>query len=166
MNYTSKARGKEMRRTSGAKERLFLMAVLAVLVAPSAHPQTTNFLEVVQTGTPQDVKAAIGNGADVNVRDLEGYTPLMYACFNVRFDLIPMLLKAGADINAQNAFGNTALMIAAMYNSIPDGIIALLDAGADAKLKNNKAQTAFDLAKMNWQLEGTEAYRRLQQASE
>jgi hypothetical protein len=136
---------------------------------PSAKPayaQTANFFAVVQAGMPLDVQAAISNGADVNARDSEESTPLMGACYYQRNEVIIILLKAGADINAQDAFGHSALMWAAMYNEVPDTITTLLDAGADAKLKDKKGQTAFDYAKLNWRLKDTEAYRRLQEASE
>ena len=37
------------------------------------------FLEVVETGTPQEVQAAISKGADVNAKADNGGTPLMRA---------------------------------------------------------------------------------------
>jgi hypothetical protein len=48
------------------KKRIVFAVVLAVLMAASAYAQTKQLFAVVQTGTPQDVKAAIDKGADVN----------------------------------------------------------------------------------------------------
>jgi hypothetical protein len=47
------------------KKRI-VVVVLAVLIAASAYGQTTGLFELVKTGTPQDVQAAISKGADVN----------------------------------------------------------------------------------------------------
>jgi len=53
---------------------------------------------LVRTGTPQQVQAAINQGADLEARDKEGMTALMYAAaLNPNAEVIMRLLKAGAD---------------------------------------------------------------------
>ena len=149
---------------SKMKKRIVLVVVLAVLLAASAYAQTTNFFQLVNTGTVQDVEAAIRNGADVNALDLNGMTPLMWAGSP---EVVAALLKAGADINAQDSYyGRTTLMGWIIYTEDPEAINVLLDAGADAKVKDKAGKTALDYAKENWRFKGTEAYRRLQEASE
>ena len=44
--------------------------------------------------------------------------------------------------------------------------MALLKAGANAKAKDGKEKTAFDYAKANKMLKGTDALRQLQEASQ
>jgi ankyrin repeat protein len=56
-------------------------------------------------------------------------------------------------------------MVAARYNQNPEVITTLLKAGADAKAKDSAGKTAFDYAKNNDRLEGTDAYSQLQEAS-
>ncbi len=51
------------------------------------------------------------------------------------------LIKAGININAQDKFGNTALMYMALRPNIAQ---CLLDAGADSTIKNNSRKTVFD----------------------
>ena len=75
--------------------------------------------------------------------------------------LINVLLRAGADIEARNA----ALIRTAWRNPNPEVITVLLKAGADAKAKNKEGQTAFDNAKYNENLKGTDALRQLEEAS-
>ena len=75
-------------------------------------------------------------------------------------------LEAGADINAHEADGTTALIRAANVNDHPEVIITLLKAGADAKAKDGEGKTALDYAKGNESLQGTDAYRMLEQASQ
>jgi len=45
------------------------------------------------------IKTLVKNGADVNVLDIHGKTPLMYACENKNMEVITYLIKYGADVN-------------------------------------------------------------------
>ncbi len=76
-----------------------------------------------------------------------------------------VLLAAAADVNALNIFGGTPLMYAAEYNPNPDVITTLLKAGADAKAKDKAGKTAFDYAQANAKLKGSNAYRKLNEAT-
>jgi ankyrin repeat protein len=59
-----------------------------------------------------------------------------------------LLLNHGADVNAKNDQGKTALMIAAKHSNA--GLVeALLQRNADAKLLDNQNKTALDIAKDN-----------------
>jgi ankyrin repeat protein len=59
-----------------------------------------------------------------------------------------LLLNHGADVNAKNDQGKTALMIAAKHSNT--GLIeALLQRNADSKLLDNQNKTALDIAKDN-----------------
>ncbi len=80
--------------------------------------------------------------------------------------MIATLLKAGADIEARDNDGRTALMWAAGHNPNSEVIMALLKAGANANAKDSKEKTAFDYAKANKMLKGTDALRQLQEASQ
>ena len=56
-------------------------------------------------------------------------------------------------------------MFAALYNPNPEVITTLLKAGAKAKAKDSKGKTAFDYAKANKKLKGTDALRQFKEAS-
>ena len=112
---------------------------------------------------PKVISLLIAAGAEVNARNKSGFTPLMFAAGNPNSEVISVLLAAGANINARNKSGFTPLIFAAAVNENPEVIIVLLDAGADGKAKcENK--TAFDYAKYNEHLKGTETYWRLNEA--
>ena len=82
-------------------------------------------------------------GADIEARDNDGMTALMYAAANNRNpEVITSLLKAGADVNAQSRYGVTALMYAA-NNKNPAVITTLLKAGADIEARDNDGRTAL-----------------------
>src|SRR5208337_1384591 len=105
------------------------------VVLASAYAQTTDFFSLAMSGTPQDVKAAIDHGANVNAHDMRDEyqrTPLMDAAgFNQKPEVITTLLNAGADLKAQDKNGSTALIYAAGNNQNPAVITTLLKAGAD-----------------------------------
>ena len=58
-------------------------------------------------------------------------------------EIVKRLIRAGADVNAKNVEGNTALMLALDYYHVIDTLIA---AGADTSLTNNVGFTALKLA--------------------
>lgn len=45
------------------------------------------------------------------VQDKYGWTPLHAACYKKDFRLFEVLLRAGADINARDKYGNSPLMV-------------------------------------------------------
>lgn len=45
------------------------------------------------------VKCLVEAGADVNAQSIHGHTPIMYAAFQQKFDVISYLIDHGADIN-------------------------------------------------------------------
>ena len=78
---------------------------------------------------PQNVpliRALINAGADVNVTDADGDTPLMLSAMASKKETIRLLLDKGADINARTSEGTTALYCAVpnMDVSIPQILVA------------------------------------------
>ena len=132
------------------KKRIVVAFALGVIVAlSSTYAQTTDFFELVATGTPQSVQTAIDHGEDVNAPDnLFGWPPLTWAAaINQNPEVITTLLKAGADVNAPERInGWTALMYAATLNKNPDVITVLLKAGADVNARNKDGTTPLILA--------------------
>ncbi|MBR5915443.1 MAG: SUMF1/EgtB/PvdO family nonheme iron enzyme [Spirochaetia bacterium] len=75
-------------------------------------------------------------------------TILMNACVKGKNDIVELLIKAGADVNAQDEYGRTALMIACREGN-KDIVNALLAASADIKIKKNDGATAYAIAYTN-----------------
>lgn len=89
------------------------------------------------------IQAALADGADVNARDPEHQeTPLMLT----RSEAAARLpLDHGADINAQEDEGRTALMRAVAAVSV-DEVRRVLALGADPNLRDSNRRTALSLA--------------------
>jgi hypothetical protein len=73
--------------------------------------------------------ALLDHGADVNVRGMHGATPLIDAAMRDRARMIALLAARGADLEARDALGYTALQ-RATQNRYEDSVRALLAAGA------------------------------------
>jgi ankyrin repeat protein len=81
---------------------------------------------------------------DVNARQPDGATPLLWAAFEGDVPEAARLLKAGADINAVNNYGVNALLLAADISNT-ELIQLLLKNGADANSANADNETALHL---------------------
>jgi len=87
-------------------------------------------------------KRLIALDADVNKT---GWAPLHYAASAGHVEVVKLLLKHSAYIDAESPNKTTPLMMAAMYGN-PQSVELLLEEGADASLKNDKGMTALDFA--------------------
>jgi quinoprotein dehydrogenase-associated probable ABC transporter substrate-binding protein len=119
----------------------------------------------IESGKFLAAKALIELGANVNAAaGADRVTPLMVAASQLAVgeaakeierrqglrstDIATALIERGADVNAANAHGITALMIASARGNIPM-LGLLLEAGADPNLKSKAGKTAIDIAREN-----------------
>ena len=99
-------------------------------------------LMYAETTTSSDsVSLLLKAGANPNHKSFRGDTPLMVSAMSQLFD--GDLAGAGADVNAANTDGTTALMILAAKGE-GDEVRDALKAGADASLRDSNGRTALD----------------------
>jgi hypothetical protein len=128
----------------------FVSSAEAAQKKKSAVMSADDFVGLCATATPGEVQAAIDAGADVNARDMEGWTALMCAAqSNDNPEVISVLAEAGAEIDAPDNDGRTPLMCAAQGNANPEIVPALLKAGADLNAKDKEGKTALILVGEN-----------------
>ncbi len=75
-------------------------------------PTVTELMRASKLGDPVLVKKLLAEGAQVNARDQNGATALMYACAahsEASSGVLEALLSAGADVNLADRSGTTAL---------------------------------------------------------
>lgn len=96
-------------------------------------------------GDLKRVQELLAAGANVNVREDSGHTPLMNACTSdKRVEIVRALINAKADINTRSNSGQTALMMASRcaYHD-PVVVEELLRAGAEVNAVDNLGSTAL-----------------------
>lgn len=97
------------------------------------------------------LRLVLKHGGDPNlVAPRSGEAPLFFAVAPDGKHNIPLLLRAGANLNMQDKDGNTALMMAATYNQY-DAAYELLQAGANYKLKDTSGHDVRILIDMSIQ---------------
>ncbi|NOU16601.1 MAG: ankyrin repeat domain-containing protein [Bacteroidales bacterium] len=101
-------------------------------------------------------KYCIKNGADVNLPDSEGDTPLHDACLHDNLEIVKLLIEHGAEVNVANKFDKRPIAQAISRNPINLELIEyLLIHGADSHIQEKYALndprrttfTAYDYAK-------------------
>ena len=96
--------------------------------------------------TPNELQAMINSGANVNAKGYNGATPLHAAAGVGNAEVIPVLVQAGADVNAKvNNTGSTPLYFAAQFGRV-EVIPALVKAGANVNAKADKGFTPLHAA--------------------
>ncbi|KAM5138803.1 SH3 and multiple ankyrin repeat domains protein 2 isoform 2-T2 [Mantella aurantiaca] len=117
----------------------------------------TPFTLAAQMDNSIDVIKALRNGgAHLDFRSKDGMTALhkaaraktqntLVACRNGHYQHLEHLLFYGANMGAQNASGNTALHICALYNQDSCARV-LLFRGANKEIKNYNSQSPFQVA--------------------
>lgn len=111
------------------------------MMASAAETPFNDFFIALRNGNAAEVKVWLNKGADANILDERGETPLMLA---VRFDdnveVVRLLLRARAKTYLRSPYGETALMLA-VYNGFPKSVAALLSGGTDISETNRQGWT-------------------------
>ncbi|CAG5115460.1 unnamed protein product [Candidula unifasciata] len=101
-------------------------------------------------GNVRLVTTLLEQGADVNVAEEDGMSPLHILCNSekhsfVRIKIAKLLLRHKIDINMQDFYGRTALLLACHKNQI--GLVDLLiHAGCDVNIPDKNGDTPFIVA--------------------
>jgi len=98
-------------------------------------------LEAVLNSNAACVKALLEQGADANITDRAGITPLMLAVNDPA--KLELLLERGANVNAVSAAGRSALLLAAAQPRALPTVKLLLSKGAQVNQQDENGYTAL-----------------------
>jgi ankyrin repeat protein len=87
------------------------------------------FQNLIKKGDLVAIRKLVESGADINIQNHNGWTPLMDAAMRGRVSIIEYLLSKGADVKPVNTTDASALAYAALSGECRS-IQILLDAGA------------------------------------
>ncbi|HJR57883.1 MAG TPA: ankyrin repeat domain-containing protein [Vicinamibacterales bacterium] len=118
---------------------VLLLATLAVPIRSFAGPDSS-LTNAIRQNDADAVRRALSRGRAELIADDTGTTLLMYAALVGSPEIIRLLVDHGAQVNASNRFGTTALMCAV---SRTENVRALLERGADVKARTNNGGTAL-----------------------
>ncbi|HEV2601499.1 MAG TPA: ankyrin repeat domain-containing protein [Candidatus Babeliales bacterium] len=88
------------------------------------------------------MKELLAKGADINIQNKDGATPLMLAAQQGKLDIVQFLVDASANKDAQDKKGKTALMLAA-YSRQLEVVQFLVAAGVDKDAHDANGETAL-----------------------
>lgn len=123
-------------------------AAVDILLAAKADPDTDKpLLNAVRYGRGDIVKKLIEAGAVTDLHDSDGRNLLHLAAMQDAQETAALLLAKGHDIDQRDRqHGYTPLQWAVYYNRM-QMVEFLLEQGADTQAKNNKGNTALQLAR-------------------
>ena len=107
----------------------------------------TLLMRAILLGADDKIEVLLNHGADVNARNKDRSTPLMYAAqYNQNPQMVDLLIERGASISAMNKNNATALMLAAFGNSNPQVIRTLVKHGAQVNARDKQGDTPLSYA--------------------
>ncbi len=140
------------------KKLKLIITILIPIYSLCMEEPNINLINAAKKDDFKLAESALIKGADVNIQDKEGYTPLIYAVIYGYKDIAKLLLQAGAKVDAITLYENqTPLMMASKCGSsqikkkiskdqCKEIIKLLLDYGAHLETKNIVGDTALALA--------------------
>lgn len=141
-DFWNRMRGRKPAATTGPT---------ALLLATT--PDRRNDGDMAQPCDVRLVKALLDKGADCNVHDDFGFTPLITASLRGPAEAVRLLCVHGANVNAQTRPGRTVLI----YTGNAKTVNILLDAGADVNVADKRGITALMTAAISGDVEKAKA---------
>ncbi|XP_017682266.1 PREDICTED: SH3 and multiple ankyrin repeat domains protein 2 isoform X1 [Lepidothrix coronata] len=137
-----------LHKAARAKNQVALKTLLELGASPNYKDScglTPLYHTAVVGGDPYCCELLLHEHATVSCKDENGWQEIHQACRYGHVQHLEHLLFYGADMCAQNASGNTALHICALYNQESCARV-LLFRGANKEIKNYNSQSPFQVA--------------------
>ena len=122
--------------------RTTLCLGLVALLAAAAPPQDVGLMEAARDGDAERVRSLLDRGAEVNLAQGDGMTPLHWAAERGHASVADLLISASADVEAKTRIGSYTPLHLASRGGHSGVVQRLLEAGADARAATTNRTTA------------------------
>jgi ankyrin repeat protein len=123
-------------------------ALAKVLFVRASHGQTFAHMFATRDAAALKRLASIVPTEFLDASDVDGCTPLHFACFNGNVDSVRVLLAADVKVHARSKFGSTPLQMAAMQGQLAVVQLLLHREPAMINVPNNVGWTPLHFAAM------------------
>ncbi|MBN3311484.1 SHAN2 protein, partial [Atractosteus spatula] len=137
-----------LHKAAKSKNQVALTTLLELGASPDykdSRGLTALYHTAMVGGDPYCCELLLHEHTTISCQDENGWQEIHQACRYGHVQHLEHLLFYGADMSAQNASGNTALHICALYNQ-DNCARVLLVRGANKEIKNYNSQTPFQVA--------------------
>ena len=138
--------GHTMKRLAISIFILLLFASLTLDKTFAQTAQTKSLHQATVSGDIERVKELLTKGADINLKNRQGWTSLHAAVWNQKQEIAKLLIEKGADVNVKDRSSRTALQFAADTGQ-KEIVELLLAKKADVNTVSARAENALTLAK-------------------
>lgn len=124
---------------------MLCLAFRLAISAEAAHADEASpapLADAAELRDSDEVTRLLKQGADLNVRQADGMTALIWAAYHDDAETVKQLIKAGADVKTTNRYGISSIW-AACLNGNSGLVRLLLDSGADANSKRDGGETVL-----------------------
>ena len=117
---------------------------------------------VSQQHVPLSVVTQLISSQNINIQDDSGCSVLDLVAKNRRWDLLPVLIQHGADVNQCNRWNKTPLHKAVIETTIPPDVVTQLISPQNINMQDSRGHTALNLfvSGQRWEL-GHDLFSRL-----
>jgi ankyrin repeat protein len=112
----------------------------------SNEEKNKQLLDAIKSRCILRVRALIDLGVDLNAKDKDGDTVLIWVLKCFEKEIAELLIDKGANPNIQNRRGDTLLIWTIRYGNKLETIELLIDKGVDLNIQNEAGQTALMVA--------------------
>jgi ankyrin repeat protein len=129
-----------------------VLFILASIIIMPFQAYAGELHDAAKKGDIVKVRELLQQGADVNAKDNNQWTPLHVAAKYGKTKVAKLLIEQGADVNAKDKYQLTPLHVAAYYDQTEVAKL-LIEKGADVNAKDNNQWTPLHQAASNGKTE-------------
>jgi ankyrin repeat protein len=109
--------------------------------------ENLNVFDIARNGSVEEAMEVLKTNSEAfNVKNSEGFSPLILACYRGNTEVVELLIENGSDVNDSSSMG-TALMAAAVKGNL-EIVQMLLDKKASVNVADANGTTALIYAAM------------------